>query len=526
MQLRMWMYDLAREQCPTHDFLRRLCRLTLDSGYNAIGIYMEHRFAYPSLPWLHGKHALTPEVVIALQDEFPDLQIIPFINLLGHFEGALYTSGGEQYAEQRFVGLQACPSNQAFRKLCEQIIDDTVAIFRSEIIHVGGDETAQLGACPTCAARVAASSGDGKAEIYAEHMGALAARVRAAGRRAAVWGDMFYDHPTALDALPAGTIIFDWQYFRDVRKQVGDGRYPVVGCPALHAYNAAWMHLAQSEANIRDHMATLSKDKYYGICVTTWEAGLFGNYETMLPAIAGAGEITSHEPTFEPQQSANESQPNYARYRPVREAPTLLAAYRKLGPDHEAWAKLMGIELQDCGGLFQFTGIRSSLKCRLLLYSNPFLLWLRDRDDLLGEPGETAYVLADRAIALAPTGAMRGVSEFLKLAIEFVRHAEAASVAYMNRDVGKAMNALAPCRQVFESLENIARANHVNSGGSLADIERCKAAKHHVEIVLGRIKQYGDGSLGYRPSFEMITHPKFMPHDQAGWWLINKWANE
>jgi hypothetical protein len=66
----------------------------------------------------------------------------------------------------------------------------------------------------------------------------------------------------------------------------------------------------------------------------------------------------------------------------------------------------------------------------------------------------------------------------------------------------------------------------LNIGGSLADIERCRIAREHVERVIRRIKEYGDGSLGYLPAFEHITHPKFMPHDQGCWWLINKWANE
>ena len=50
----MWMYDLAREQTPTLDVLDRLCRLSLDAGYNALGLYLEHRFAFPSLPWAAG----------------------------------------------------------------------------------------------------------------------------------------------------------------------------------------------------------------------------------------------------------------------------------------------------------------------------------------------------------------------------------------------------------------------------------------------------------------------------------------
>ena len=78
----------------------------------------------------------------------------------------------------------------------------------------------------------------------------------------------------------------------------------------------------------------------------------------------------------------------------------------------------------------------------------------------------------------------------------------------------------------FDNLSKIAQSNNLRIGGSLADIERCTAAKLHIERVMSRIKQYGDGSLGYLPSFEMITHPTFIPHDQAGWWLINDWAKE
>ena len=51
-------------------------------------------------------------------------------------------------------------------------------------------------------------------------------------------------------------------------------------------------------------------------------------------------------------------------------------------------------------------------------------------------------------------------------------------------------------------------------------------AREHIERVMRRIKQYGDESLGYLPSFETITHPNFMPYDQGNWWLINTWARE
>src|ERR1044072_1783718 len=141
MQLRMWMYDLAREQSPTLEHLRRFCDSTLESGYNAIGLYLEHRFAYASTPWAHARGALEPETVQQLQRESPQLQIIPFVNLLGHFEGMLYTEYGNRFREARFRGMQACPSNPEFVTLAKGLIDDVLATFKSHIVHIGGDET-------------------------------------------------------------------------------------------------------------------------------------------------------------------------------------------------------------------------------------------------------------------------------------------------------------------------------------------------------------------------------------------------
>lgn len=510
MQLRMWTYDLAREQVPTFEHLRAFCSLTRESGYNAIGLYLEHRFAYPSTPWAHGTGAVTPETIRRLQDEFPDLKIVPFINLRGHFEGLLYTEAGRGYAEERFNGMQACPSKPELMELAKRIVADTVAAFDSDIVHIGGDETWQLGACEVCRTRVETyeemSGVDGKAQLYGEHFGALARAVVEAGRRPAVWGDMFLDHPTALEHMPKETLIFDWQYFKapsESGKRFMDAGFEVVYCPSIQTYNAAWMHLPESERNIRDHVAAANADAAYGVCVTTWECGLFGNYETLLPAIRSAGRMLSGDGDG-----------------------GFVHAYLELGENAEEWARIMGTELQEAGGIFAYSGRRSSLKCRLLLYSNPFLLWRFHADELCGEVGERALEIMERAIAFSPDAAYRGVSEFVKLSIEFVRFAEESHRLYALGLPGEATAALIPCRQVFENLVKIAKATNLRIGGSLADVERCYVAQRHVETVIRRIKSYGDGSLGYLPSFETITHPKFMPHDQANWWLINRWGDE
>ncbi|CAN5720238.1 hypothetical protein BH11ARM2_BH11ARM2_27360 [soil metagenome] len=691
--LRMWVYDVAREQHASREILRELGELSVEAGYDAIGLYLEHRFAYPSTPWSHGKGVLTPDDVRWFQDRFRGkLKVVPFVNLLGHFEGMLYTEEGKKYAEERFKGMQADPTNSAFLELAGKIIDDTLEIFESGLIHIGGDETAQLGRGERSRERVATfeakGTPDGKVRLYAEHFAPLAQRVIDAGRRPAVWGDMFFEHPAALDAMSKETLIFDWQYFRrpdQTARFFLDKGFETVLSPTVHTYNALWCHLAQTERNVREHVEAAHALGAAGVCVTTWEQGLFGNYETLLPVVRGCGRLLSEEPVdrgseasthidvklrdihidshrsiedegsgeyagnvemapivrlasamvatmlsesassffFEPegegqrgfafrpdagnepllvmpeniveatlgrlrllagmspvgrgvaskgeirgiadgnpfqihvryeplekfarmtfQIEGDQAEPSHtstvapetlqgqggavavAAYAEETEAPVLLREYLKLGEQHETWARLMGIDLPAAGGPFAFSGIRSSIKCRLLLYSNPFLLWLRDRDSLLGEEGIKATEILNEALAFAPDAAYRGVTEFGLMAMQFVRSTEEAAKAYAERKPGEALTKLSVCRQVFQNLEKIAKSTHFRFGGSLADVERCRTAQEHVERVIRRIKQYGAGELGYLPSFETICHPKFVPHDQGNWWLINDWANE
>lgn len=503
----MWMYDLAREQAPTLSHLRRIFQLTRGAGYTHIGLYLEHRFAYPSAPWAHGARCLTPEMVRTLRAEFPDLQVVPFLNLLGHFEGMFQTERGKRFAEERMKGLQACPSNPEFVELATRLLDDALAVFDSEIIHIGGDETYQLGRCPRCAEVVANApeGSDGKALLYGNHFRPLAERVLNAGRRPAVWADMFDDHPSALGIFPPSTLLFDWRYFsgpRETSAKLRQKGFDVVCCPAIQTYNALWMHLPQSERNVNDHARDAAEVGARGVCVTTWECGLMGAYDTLFPALRACGRILSEGP---------------------RDG-AFLEAYGEEGADYREWAELLGCRLQECGGIFAHGTRRSSLKCRLLLLRNPFLAWFFHADELCGEAGTKALDVLEKAANVAPNEASRNVALFGIAAVEFVRFAESAAQSYAKGDANFAVSRLAMARQVFDDLGQIARETHERIGGSLADIERCRLSREHVDRVIRRIRQYGSGQLGYVPAFEVITHPEFVPHDQACWWRVNQWA--
>lgn len=637
----MWSYDLAREQCPTREHLFEIAAMTADAGYNALGLYVEHRFAFPSVPWIRGTGALSPENVRALESEFPSLQFIPMINLLGHMEGFLYTEWGKQFREEMFRGMQACPSNPEFVALCQALVRDTLACFSSEIIHIGGDETQQLGKCPLCKARAEQEGVEG---LWGEHFGALARQVLAAGRRPAVWGDMLLSHPKALAYLPKETLIFDWEYHEGVAETssvfVRQG-FEVVACPSLQTFNAPWLHVPESTHNIAKVVEDAWSMGLYGVCLTTWECGLMGAYDTLFPAIRAVGGVlreasgaqSKHVDPWAPKSLKEELDMVEAemalaemgvvldermrssllaakngnafvdldhvqikeeviqlitaelafRYRvvPVKQEGTTLwlamsdisdidaqdavasqsgcsvvpalatseaieltlSKYyfggRNLGAyaNHKVyesydrvnaaeWMRLMGTTLQSAGGPFAYGRRRDSLKSRLLMQSNPFLAWLHHGEELSGECGDKALAICEQALHVAPGEAERGVTLFVRNAIDFVRLAEEARVLYATDNEAKAISKLAIARTLFDELAKIARRTHTRIGGSLADVDRCIKARDHVERVIVRLRDYGNGSLGYLPAWEHLTHPKFIPHDQGAWWKINQWADE
>ena len=113
MQFIGWMYDIAREQAPSEDRLREILGRSKAAGYTAVGLYLEHRFAYPSAPWAAGPGCLTPDVVRRLRAEAVStgLRVVPFLNTLGHMEGFIRSEGGQWLAEAPGgETLQTCPS--------------------------------------------------------------------------------------------------------------------------------------------------------------------------------------------------------------------------------------------------------------------------------------------------------------------------------------------------------------------------------------------------------------------------------
>ena len=461
------MFDIAREQSPSPDQLDAMLRRSQAAGYGAVGFYLEHRFAYRSAPWAAAPGCLTPEAVGRLDRH--GLRIIPFLNTLGHMEGFIRSEQGQWLAEGPATGsLQMCPSRPECVDFAVGLIGDALEAFDDEWVHLGGDETNQLGRCDRCARRE-------PADLYADHFGRLAREVLKRGRRPALWGDMLIKHPEALDAIPGETLIFDWQYFSRPSmstRMFRERGFDVVCCPSVQTYNSGWCFLDATRENIDQHAEDAKALGALGVMVTTWEFTNFTRYDTTLPLIYAAGR------------------------RLARGQDWTAALEAEGGKDYARAAELLGNRVPAAAS-FLAPGTWRQLRDRFVIRGNPFLLWRDWRDEACGAAGDEILRLCDEA-----AGALPFPAELHRVAVEWVRLVQKAYSHY------EKPTASATALEGGEAL-----LERLRPGLHDADAARLDGLQRRVGQVRDRLRALGD----YRPSFETLIDDAYIPGDQAGW---------
>lgn len=196
------------------DTILPLIRSAARHKLNALLIEFGDRFPF------EGEHevvaapdTLTRPQLRQIVDEARDLglEIIPLVQCIGHLEWLLQH---EQYAdirEEDQVRAQLCPSNPrspaVWAELTEQVLDFVGPCAR---VHIGGDETRQLGVCPRCAARAAEA---GKGRLYADHVNQVCAWLAERGIAPIIWDDILCTHPETMDVLHEAAEVMYWDYW-------------------------------------------------------------------------------------------------------------------------------------------------------------------------------------------------------------------------------------------------------------------------------------------------------------------------
>jgi hypothetical protein len=480
VQVAGWTIDLAREQSLPESTLSDWLSRSASSGYNAVGFYLEHRYAYPSAPQAAAPGCLTPDVATSLVSTSP-VRVIPFLNTLGHMEGFMRSEGLQWLSEGHSDGsAQMCASRPECVEFARGLVSDALSVFSDEWIHLGGDETRQLGQCDICSERE-------KPQIYSDYFAPLCEWVLAQGRRPCLWADMLIEHPSVLDKLPKETVLFDWQYHEsplESSRTFREAGFDVVCCPAVRSYDSAWCHLDATYENVDAHFSAAEELGALGVFVTTWEFSYFTNYFSTLPVIFAAGR----------------------RLRGEEWDAALLA---EGGEEFVKMANVVGRDIENTTP-FLAAGQWRKIRQNMVLSQDPFGLWRVWREEACGAAGDQILELGAGIMATSPE--IRYPGEFYAFCVNWVRHCEHAYRHYQDGDPEKAADVLRAAASDFDAL--IDWMGYFSSlGGSQADVHRALRLKTRVIDVANAV----GGLRDYRPAFEVVSHPAYVPGDQAAW---------
>ncbi len=265
--------DISRGPIPTEDYMKRQIRTLAAYKINLFALYMEHVFDFASQPLIAPKEAaLTPKEINALVDYAKALYvtILPEQQTFGHLHHMLKYEIYDDVAE-RPHGHVLTPTKDRSYEIIKAMYADLVPLFPGPFLHIGGDETFELGQGQTTA--LAAQEGLGR--VYLDHMQKVSAILAPYHKELMFWGDIAIRYPQLLGILPKDMIAVPWDYdpkpsYASIIKPYRDAGLRVMVAPGASNWNQLWPDLDNGYANIRNFVRDGQSLGAMGMLDTTW----------------------------------------------------------------------------------------------------------------------------------------------------------------------------------------------------------------------------------------------------------------
>ena len=279
--LRGVMLDVSRGKVPTFETLESIVDLLARMKLNALMLYTEHTFRFPSHPKI-GQDAspLDGETIRRLDDYAAErcVQLIPTLQSLGHMEHVLKLPEYAPLAENE-RGWALSPSDERSYALLEDLYADFLPSFRSPWFNANCDEPLDLESGRS--AELARELGPGG--VYARHIERVNALAARHGKRTMFWADVVRNHPERVQqiaALEPRPVLLDWWYEADYDYEgasvFGENGLEFVACPGTSSWNCLFPRVENSLENISRWAKTARALGALGVVNTDW--GDFGHY--------------------------------------------------------------------------------------------------------------------------------------------------------------------------------------------------------------------------------------------------------
>jgi hexosaminidase len=284
--------DLSRGPVPTLEFQKKQMRTFAAYKLNVYSPYFENTMRYASnpLPALPGGSisAEDAKTLVAYAHKY-HVMIVPEQEAFGHLHKVLTW---QQYAPLAEIpsGAVLAPGQPGSMQLITQWFDELAIIYPGPFLHVGADETFELGQGQT--------SNDvkqrGLGAVYVDFLSNIHQALTPLHRRLLFWGDMAMNSPALVPKLPHDMIAVAWQY--DPQPQ-GFQRwldpYTRAGMetwvsPGVNNWNRVWPDYDMALRNIQGFVAdgqtagstgvlnTIWNDDGEGLFLEDWYGVLFG----------------------------------------------------------------------------------------------------------------------------------------------------------------------------------------------------------------------------------------------------------
>jgi len=219
--------DISRRQVSTLENFKRIIRELSRYKYNYYFPYMEDMFRISKHPKIGATSgALTHEEARAVVEyaRMYGIEVVPIVQTLGHVQKIV---GLPEYRELAELAEETSPGelkcfeagNEKVYSLLRDLFQELFTVFDSEYVHIGCDETRQLGEGKNreaCQAR-------GHAGVYIDHIKRVLELIKPYRKKVMFYADMFrprypavgHWHVTPQDfrALrDLGLIFFNWGY--------------------------------------------------------------------------------------------------------------------------------------------------------------------------------------------------------------------------------------------------------------------------------------------------------------------------
>lgn len=295
--------DLSRGPLPTLAFQEAQVRTFAAYKMNVYSPYFENTMQYASNPL-----PALPEASISASDARAlvdyarryHVTIVPEQEAFGHLHKVLTW---QQYAPLAEIpnGAVLTPNQPGSMQLITEWFDELAAMYPGPFLHLGADETFELGQGQT-AGQVKAR---GRGAVYIDFLAGIHQKLAPLHRRLLFWGDVAMNSPALVPRLPHDMIAVPWHYepepqgfARWLEPYTRAGMETWVS-PGVNNWNRVWPNFNLALPNIQGFVAdgqkagstgmlnTIWNDDGEGLFLEDWYAVLFGAAAAWQPGKTG-----------------------------------------------------------------------------------------------------------------------------------------------------------------------------------------------------------------------------------------------